>query len=433
MEHAENHCVKRLVSLGLVLLVGGCNQPSLVSAEMTTSVTTTLLATVEPPTSTTTSTPTTSAVSDLEFPDIELIDPDPTTRGLDVVTFDAAEFLRLRPPPFDLSTLAGVHSHRVEAEFDLGDDASFRTWSETAGLVTRVRVEVASLDERNPTEWIITPAGVWALMDDEWVFYDPNEGESAFIVALAPWQFSAPFNVYAQVYHVFTDLKPQRWDRFDERDVVVYAGGPDLVARYWGEEPGDTGAGEIEVWMDPAGFPLKVTTAAREILDLSIPPRSEWLLHDLGAAIELELPEPVAAAGFPTIFHHSPDGVPVLGVVYRRPCPAQDQDAEDCTMLVLVYEDGRWKAESDQGPKSGNVEPSVVEPLVHALRSADFVELRTLLFQGECPTDTGGQETILVFPTVTGPEAFASCTLVINPEQSPYREALELITRLPID
>jgi len=75
----------------------------------------------------------------------------------------------------------------------------------------------------------------------------------------------------------------------------------------------------------------------------------------------------------------------------------------------------------------------MVEPLLQALETADFVQLRTLLFEGECPTATGGQETVLVFPTVTGPEAFASCTLILDPQRSPYRETFELITELPLD
>lgn len=168
----------------------------------------------------------------------------------------------------------------VSSVFDLGEDGSFHTWSETGGLTTHVRVEMASQDEQTPTEWIITPAGVWALMADEWVFHDPTEGESAFIVAIAPWQWSAPLNVYTQVYNVFPDLEPQRWERFDGREVVVYTGGADVVAQYWGEEPGDVVTGQIEVWVDPAGVPVKVTTEASEILDLSIPPRSEWSLRD---------------------------------------------------------------------------------------------------------------------------------------------------------
>jgi len=433
--HAENDLVRRFISLVLVLLVVGCGEPSAVSPESTTSVTSTPLGTGRSSTGTTTTlTTSTSSAADIDFPVIELIDPDPTVRGLDVPAFDVDTFLHLRPPVFDLSTIAGAHSHRVEAVVDLGEGGSVRTWSETAGLATRVRVEIAPFDERNPAEWIITPGGVWALVADEWVFYDPNDGESAFIVALAPWQLSSPLSVYSRVYAVFRHLEPQGWQSFDGRDVVVYTGDTDVVAQYWDEQPGDVVSGHIEVWMDPAGFPVKVTTEASEILDLSIPPRSEWLLRDLGAAIELDLPEQVAAAGYPTIFHLSPDGVPVLGVVYIRSCPAANQTGADCSMSVLVYEDGRWKTDgTEQDPNSSNMAPSVVEPLLQALETADFVELRTLLFKGECPTATGGQETVLVFPTVTGPETFASCTLILDPEQSPYREAFKLISELPLD
>ena len=107
---------------------------------------------------------------------------------------------------------------------------------------------------------------------------------------------------------------------------------------------------------------------------------------------------------------------------------------EECFSSVLVYEDGRWKfGGTGQDPKSGTVPPSTTEPLLQALEMADFVELRTLLFGGECPTASDGQETILVFPLVTGPEAFASCRFVLDPEQSPYREAFDLISQLPLD
>jgi hypothetical protein len=376
------------------------------------------------------STTTTAPVLDDSFPEIELVDPDPSAR----LTFDANTFFLLRPPVFDLSSLAGVHSHRSEATIELGAEGSLRTWSETAGLTTHVRVDSVPLVEGNPTEWIITPAGVWALMAGEWVYHDPNEGESAFVVALAPWQLTSPLAVYARVYHVFSDLEPQRWETFDGRAVVVYTGGADAVARFWEEEPGAVATGHVEVWMDPEGFPRKLVAEADEIVDLSIPPRLEWLLRDVGAAIEFEIPDQVASAGTSTIFDHSADGVPVLAVALLRPCPAEEQTGGACYKLALVYEDGRWKIDgTDQEPMSGELAPSEVDSLLKALETADFVELRTLLFKNQCPTATGGEETVLVFPTVTGPESFASCTLVLDAGRSPYREAFELIEQLPID
>ena len=439
VEHAENVLVRCLVFLVLALIVVGCGEPPAVSSETTTSVTsqvgtgqssTSTTASSEDTTTTSSTSTSSSSVSDVDFPEILLIDPDPTARE----SFDTDTVLRLRPPVFDLSTIARVHSYRTESMIDAREVLSVRTWSETAGLRTHVRVEVAPENELNPTEWIITPAGVWALMADEWVFHDPNEGESAFMVALAPWQLTAPLTVYTQVYNVFADLEPQRWEEFDGRQVVVYTGGVDVLAEYWREQPGDVVTGRMEVWMDPEGFPVKVTSEASEVRDASIPTRMEWLLHDLGAAIEVELPEQIAVAGDSTIFQGADDDVPILVVSDRGPCPAGEQADRDCSTWVLVYEDGRWSSgRPREDPERGQVAPSMVEPLLQALETADFVQLRTLLFEGECPTTTGGQETVLVFPTVTGPEAFASCTLIVDPQLSPYRETFELITELPLD
>jgi hypothetical protein len=233
--------VRRVVSLMLAVTVVGCGEPPAVSSETTTSVTSHVgtgkssTSTTTSPEGTTTSSTSTSfsSVSDVDFPEIVLIDPDSTARG----SFDADTVLRLRPPVFDLTTFARVHSYRTESMIDLGEVLSFRIRSETAGLTTHVRVEVAPQNEQIPPEWIITPAGVWALVDDEWVFHDPKEGESAFMVALAPWQLTAPLTVYTQVYNVFTDLEPQRWENFDGREVVVYTGGADVVAQFGGNSP----------------------------------------------------------------------------------------------------------------------------------------------------------------------------------------------------
>ena len=177
----------RLMSLVVALVVVGCVEPSIVSSDTSTSATSSPSSTGRSTTgATVSSTTTTFSGPDDEFPVIELTDPDPTVHGLDVPVFDVDTFLHLRPPVFDLSSIARVHSYRLESVIDLGEEVSFRTSSETAGLTTRVRIDIAPFDDQNPTEWIITPAGVWALIADEWVFYDPNEGESAFIVALAP-------------------------------------------------------------------------------------------------------------------------------------------------------------------------------------------------------------------------------------------------------
>ncbi|HLF43264.1 MAG TPA: hypothetical protein VJA46_07035 [Acidimicrobiia bacterium] len=336
---------------------------------------------------------------------------------------------------FDLVILAGVDTYRVAATFDNPAGVTFRVLSETAGRVSWHRIDGAEEDgvvdnEEDgvmDSEWIITPAGVWTLSAGDWVQLDPSDLDAAWALALAPWQLSEPRAVYAQVYSVFADLEPQRWIEVEGREAVVYVGGADTVARFFGEQPGDVVSGQLEVWMDPAGFPLRVITNTTEARDFSIPATLEWSLSDLGAAIEMDLPDEISSA--------TASATPILVWAETDSCSNPDPVSQRCETLIQVYGDGRWEIETTGGdPQSGTIDPSAVEPLRAALDAVDFAQLISLVSDGACSaTFWDDQNKIVLFPTLPSSETFASCTLPHDPEQSPYREAFELISQLPID
>lgn len=392
----------------LAAFIVGCGEPATVSAEDGLEASTTWRAASSTTSSSPLSATTTMLVSDGPFPEILLLEP----RG-DIGWGE-----------LELAILAGVSSYRVAYASEHRQGLTVRIASETAGQTSWHRVELEPPNETGPTEWITSSASVWALVAGAWVPYDLTQHEGQWEVALAPWQFSDPMYVYSQVYRAFPGLEPQRWVEVEGREVVVYAGGNEAQARFFDEETEAVISGRIEVWMDPAGFPLRVVTEASEVRDLSIPHSLEWSLSGLGAVIEFDLPDDIATAIANT---------PILAVGEKGVCPGPDPADEGCPRAIAVYDDGRWEIVTEgQDPRSGILEPPAIEPLQAALKAIDLTQLITPLSQGDCSLDVFGQEQIILFPTMAGYETYATCTHPPNSEWSPYKEALDLISRLPL-
>lgn len=412
--------MKRLVVVVLVGAAVACGQPVVVSTE------TSLAVAISPPLSSSTSSILGSSTSanpdpepDVQFPEVELIDP---SSGVGA------------SGEFDFLNVAGVIAYRVTAAYEHPDGVAYRVSSETDGRVTWHRVEGATCGQETECsaegvangEWIITPAGVWALVGGDWANVDTSDIDAAWTMALAPWQLSEPRTMYTLVYGVFAELEPQRWIEVEGREAIVYSGGADTVAHFFGEESGDAESGQLEVWMDPAGFPLRVIADTTEVRDFSLPASYDWSLSDLGA-IDIDLPDEIFAA--------TAGNMPVLVWAETDSCASSDPGGQPCETLVQVYGDGRWDITTvERDPQSGTLPSSALDPLWAALDNVDSAQIATLVSNGQCSgADWLDQDAIVLFPSLPAAETFASCTSPFDPEESPYREAVELIALLPIE
>ena len=324
----------------------------------------------------------------------------------------------------ELAVVSGVTSYTTTAEFDMNDlDIEIR--SDTAGRLSWHRLGGEPLDDEVPSgDWIITPGGAWIQSSGEWVQADPADMGDAWAMALAPWQLSLPGTVYTQVYGNLSGLDYAGCDEMEGRSVAVYRGGPDSVGAYFGEEPGAVLSGSVEVWMDPKGFPTKVVTEATEVHDLSVPRSMHWTLTGLGTSIEMEIPDEIAAA--------TKLWVPLLGAgLPGRPCPEGASDGS-CDLAVMVYDDGRWTTDNGYGQETGSIDKNLLQPLKDAIDSVDYTELGPLIRGGTCPTELDDQGTVVLFPPLPSYELYASCR-PFDENVAPYREAMELISQVPID
>lgn len=83
------------------------------------------------------------------------------------------------------------------------------------------------------------------------------------------------------------------------------------------------------------------------------------------------------------------------------------------TTLYLDF-DGRVHQAAKPPNELGVVEPDMVSALEQAIADADFDEIRSHPFTGECPVNFDGQELVLEFATSTGTEQIASCEVEID-------------------
>jgi hypothetical protein len=246
----------------------------------------------------------------------------------------------------------------------------------------------------------------------------------AWAMALAPWQLSLPASVYSQVYGSLSGLDFAGCDEIGDRLVALYTGGPDAVGSYFGEEAGAVISGDIEVWMDPRGFPVKVVTEATEVRDMSVPKSMDWSLTGLGTSIEMEVPDEIATS--------TEQWVPLLAAgLPDRPCPEGATDGP-CDVGVTVYDDGRWTIDDGYGQETGSIDQTLLQPVKDALRRVDYSELGPLIRGGTCPTELDDQGSVILFPSLPSYELFASCH-PFDESVAPYRQALDLISELPLD
>lgn len=83
------------------------------------------------------------------------------------------------------------------------------------------------------------------------------------------------------------------------------------------------------------------------------------------------------------------------------------------TTLILEF-NGRVHQPVKEPNELGSVEPDRVVALQQSIAEADFEEIRSHPFTGECPVNFDGQELVLEFATVTGTERIESCQVEID-------------------
>ena len=86
-----------------------------------------------------------------------------------------------------------------------------------------------------------------------------------------------------------------------------------------------------------------------------------------------------------------------------------------CTSTTVIERDGRVHRTEPEAAEIGRISGDEVGLLSAAVRSTDFVLLRSKPFTGECPVNFDGQELIYEFSAPSGVERIASCEVEIDP------------------
>jgi hypothetical protein len=105
----------------------------------------------------------------------------------------------------------------------------------------------------------------------------------------------------------------------------------------------------------------------------------------------------------------TPDG-PLLTISTRGgDCPNGP-----CGTTVFVERDGTVHVAAKPPNVLGVVPADQLAGLIQAIDTADYDEMRSHRFEGECPTNVDGQEFIFDFDTTTAVERIESCQVDID-------------------
>ncbi len=86
-----------------------------------------------------------------------------------------------------------------------------------------------------------------------------------------------------------------------------------------------------------------------------------------------------------------------------------------CGQTITIDRDGRVHSAAKPPNELGNVTPDVLRTLETLTATTDFGVIKSRPFNGECPVNFDGQETIYTFTTPGGLETIASCTVAVDP------------------
>jgi hypothetical protein len=85
-----------------------------------------------------------------------------------------------------------------------------------------------------------------------------------------------------------------------------------------------------------------------------------------------------------------------------------------CTRLINIEGDRRLHEVIPKDKVLGTVPEDVFDALKIEVEQANYQQIESKPFRGECPTAVDGQETIYTFHVTTGDEEIASCKVAID-------------------
>jgi hypothetical protein len=86
-----------------------------------------------------------------------------------------------------------------------------------------------------------------------------------------------------------------------------------------------------------------------------------------------------------------------------------------CGSVVVVERDGTVRSDDPAAAPLGIVPAETLTALDAAIKTTDFEVVRAVPFEGECPVNFDGQESIYEFGAPGGVERVASCETAVDP------------------
>jgi hypothetical protein len=86
-----------------------------------------------------------------------------------------------------------------------------------------------------------------------------------------------------------------------------------------------------------------------------------------------------------------------------------------CDRTLGISRDGRGVVLAPQPAELGQIPAALFQAVQQQLSLADFEQLGSRPFTGECPVNYDGQELIFTFYGATGPIRLASCEVELDP------------------
>lgn len=90
----------------------------------------------------------------------------------------------------------------------------------------------------------------------------------------------------------------------------------------------------------------------------------------------------------------------------------------ECGFRAVIHRDGRVTRSDDMAQ---TVDPPSLQRLIAAVEGADYAAILAVPFDGECPRNFDGQESIYTFHVAAQPVVVASCTTLVDPTREPFQ------------
>jgi hypothetical protein len=87
-----------------------------------------------------------------------------------------------------------------------------------------------------------------------------------------------------------------------------------------------------------------------------------------------------------------------------------------CGSVVVIERDGTVHTDDEAAAPLGTVPQGTLTALDAAIKTTDFEVMRAVPFEGECPVNFDGQESLYEFRAPGGVERIASCETAVDPD-----------------